>query len=58
MYAQDDTGIQYYSPARGGLVRGNLCEGFGMGVFIVDVEESPHATVAGCKIWNAHWHGA
>ena len=34
MYAQDDTGIQYYSPARGGIVRGNLCEGFGMGVFI------------------------
>ncbi len=34
MYAQDDTGIQYYSPARGGLIRGNLCEGFGMGVFI------------------------
>jgi len=33
-YAQDDTGIQYYHPARGGLVRGNLCEGFGMGVFI------------------------
>ena len=34
MYAQDDTGIQYYSPACGGLIRGNLCEGFGMGVFI------------------------
>jgi hypothetical protein len=34
MYAQDDTGIQYYHPARGGLVRGNLCVGFGMGVFI------------------------
>jgi len=34
MYAQDDTGIQYYVPARGGLIRGNLCEGFGMGVFI------------------------
>lgn len=34
MYAQDDTGIQYYSPARGGVIRGNLCEGFGMGVFI------------------------
>jgi hypothetical protein len=27
MYAQDDTGIQYYSPARGGVIRGNLCEG-------------------------------
>jgi hypothetical protein len=34
MYAQDDTGIQYYSPARGGSIRGDLCEGFGMGVFI------------------------
>lgn len=34
MYAQDDTGIQYYSPARGGTVRGNLCVGFGMGIFI------------------------
>ena len=34
MYAQDDTGIQYYSPARGGVIRGNLCEGFGMGVFL------------------------
>jgi len=34
MYAQDDTGIQYYHPARGGAIRGNLCEGFGMGVFI------------------------
>lgn len=34
MYAQDDTGIQYYHPARGGVIRGNLCEGFGMGVFI------------------------
>jgi hypothetical protein len=34
MYAQDDTGIQFYVPARGGLIRGNLCEGFGMGVFI------------------------
>ena len=34
MYSQDDTGIQYYVPARGGLIRGNLCEGFGMGVFI------------------------
>jgi hypothetical protein len=34
MYAQDDTGIQYYVPARGGQIRGNLCEGFGMGVFI------------------------
>jgi len=34
MYAQDDTGIQYYSPAAGGSIRGNLCEGFGMGVFI------------------------
>ena len=34
MYAQDDTGIQYYSPASGGSIRGNLCEGFGMGVFI------------------------
>lgn len=33
-YAQDDTGIQYYHPARGGSIRGNLCEGFGMGVFI------------------------
>jgi hypothetical protein len=33
-YAQDDTGIQYYVPAKGGLIRGNLCEGFGMGVFI------------------------
>jgi hypothetical protein len=31
MYAQDDTGVQYYSPARGGAIRGNLCEGFGMG---------------------------
>jgi hypothetical protein len=34
MYAQDDTGIQYYSPARDGLIRGNLCVGFGMGIFI------------------------
>jgi Right handed beta helix region/Periplasmic copper-binding protein (NosD) len=34
MYSQDDTAIQYYVPARGGLIRGNLCEGFGMGVFI------------------------
>ena len=34
MYAQDDTGIQFYVPAKGGLIRGNLCVGFGMGVFI------------------------
>jgi len=34
MYAQDDTGIQFYSPACGGLIRGNLCVGFGMGVFL------------------------
>jgi hypothetical protein len=34
MYAQDDTAIQFYAPARGGSIRGNICEGFGMGVFI------------------------
>jgi hypothetical protein len=34
MYAQDDTGIQFYAPARGGAIRGNLCVGFGMGVFL------------------------
>lgn len=34
MYAQDDTGIQYYYPALGGTIRGNLCIGFGMGIFI------------------------
>jgi len=34
MYAQDDTGIQFYYPAKGGVIRGNLCVGFGMGIFI------------------------
>jgi hypothetical protein len=24
----------------------------------IEIEQSPHATVAGCKVWNAHWHGA
>src|SRR5688572_7465259 len=41
MYAQDDTGIQFYAPARGGLIRGNLCVGFGMGVFI-KASEAPY----------------
>ncbi|HUD73110.1 MAG TPA: right-handed parallel beta-helix repeat-containing protein [Dongiaceae bacterium] len=31
-YAQDDTGIQFYDPARGALVRGNLAVGFGNGL--------------------------
>jgi hypothetical protein len=22
------------------------------------IEESPYVTVTGCRIWNAHWHGA
>jgi len=34
MYSQDDTGIQYYHPARHGVVRGNLCVGFRNGVFV------------------------
>ncbi len=31
-YAQDDTAIQFYDPARGALVRGNLAVGFGTGL--------------------------
>ena len=34
MYHQDDTGIQYYYPAHGGVIRGNLCVGFATGIFI------------------------
>jgi len=34
IYAQDDTGIQYYSPANGGTVRGNLVKGFRNGIFL------------------------
>lgn len=34
MYEQDDTGIQFYYPATGGTVRGNLCVGFNRGIFI------------------------
>ena len=34
MYAQDDAAIQFYYPARGGTVRGNLCAGFKTGIFI------------------------
>jgi parallel beta-helix repeat protein len=28
------------------------------GSVAIRIEESPHVTVAGCRIWNAHWHGA
>jgi len=31
---QDDTGIQFYYPSKGGVARGNLCVGFANGVFI------------------------
>lgn len=31
-YVQDDTGIQFYDTAHGGLVRGNLAVGFGTGL--------------------------
>jgi hypothetical protein len=24
----------------------------------IEIEESPHVTVTGCRVWNAHWHGA
>src|SRR4030095_672126 len=24
----------------------------------IQIEESPHVTVTGCRIWYAHWHGA
>jgi parallel beta-helix repeat protein len=34
MYAQDDAGIQFYYPAKGGTMRGNLCVGFKTGIFI------------------------
>lgn len=34
MYPQDDTGIQYYYPAKGGVIRNNLCVGFAKGIFI------------------------
>lgn len=34
MYHQDDCGIQYYYPAKGGVIRGNLCVGFKRGIFI------------------------
>ena len=33
-YSQNDSGIQYYSPAFGGEVRRNLCVGFMNGIFI------------------------
>ena len=33
-YAQDDSGIQFYHPARGGVIRGNLSVGFGIGILI------------------------
>jgi len=31
---QDDSGIQYYSPSQGGVIRGNLIRGFAKGLFI------------------------
>ncbi|HKQ98125.1 MAG TPA: hypothetical protein VJV75_09645, partial [Candidatus Polarisedimenticolia bacterium] len=31
-YEQDDSGIQFYSPAHGGLARDNLVVGFGIGI--------------------------
>lgn len=34
MYHQDDAGVQFYYPARGGVIRGNLCVGFSRGIFI------------------------
>lgn len=34
MFAQDDSGIQFYYPAKGGSIRGNLCVGFGRGIFM------------------------
>ena len=33
-YEQDDTGIQFYFPAKNGVARGNLVKGFRQGVFI------------------------
>lgn len=34
MYAQNDAGIQFYYPAKGGAIRGNLVSGFLTGIFI------------------------
>lgn len=34
VYPQDDSGIQYYYPAKGGVIRGNLCKGFENGIYI------------------------
>lgn len=34
IYFQEDTGIEFYYPAKGGIARDNLCVGFGNGVFI------------------------
>jgi len=34
MYDQDDTGIQFYYPAKGGTIRGNLAVGYAKGIFI------------------------
>jgi len=34
MYAQDDSGIQFYHPGRGGKITGNLVVGFKQGIFI------------------------
>jgi nitrous oxidase accessory protein NosD len=40
-YPQDDTAIQFYYPAVGGTVRGNLSVGFGIGI-LIKAAAAPH----------------
>ena len=58
-YWQDDTGVQYYYPAKSGIVRGNLVKGFDNGIYIktsgnFTVE---HNTVidAGAALYRSKW---
>ena len=60
MYAQDDTGIQYYHPARHGVVVNNLCAGFGNGIFVkaqLGEYVVEHNTVIGARhgLTNTNW---
>jgi hypothetical protein len=63
MYSQDDSGIQFYYPAQGGVIRGNLCVGFAMGVFL-KTHSAPylieHNTMdgrgLGLGFGSTHWH--
>ena len=50
MYEQDDSGIQYYHPARNGALRGNVVQGFARGVTLKceGIFRVEHNTVVDC----------